>query len=101
MFNIVKLREFMLGRPAQTRQDAEKLLAEKYGRDHIVVEAGEPPSNLLCPISNRDCHCACRERTVRSDGAGQAGRCADAGVEAASVQSARRGRCRLDGAGHR
>jgi hypothetical protein len=45
MFNIVKRRDFMLGRPAQTRQEAEKLLAEKYGRDHIVVEANEPPSN--------------------------------------------------------
>jgi hypothetical protein len=45
MFNIVKRRDFMLGQPAQTRQEAEKLLAEKYGRDHIVVEANEPPSN--------------------------------------------------------
>jgi hypothetical protein len=43
MFNIVKRRDFMLGQPAQTRQEAEKLLAEKYGRDHIVVEANEPP----------------------------------------------------------
>ena len=45
MFNIVKRRDFMLGRPAQTRQEAEKLLAEKHGRDHIVIEANEPPSN--------------------------------------------------------
>jgi hypothetical protein len=35
----------MLGQPAQTRQEVEKLLAEKYGRDHIVVETNEPPSN--------------------------------------------------------
>jgi hypothetical protein len=39
---------------AQTRQEAEKLLAEKYGWDHIVVEASELPSNLLCPVSNPD-----------------------------------------------
>jgi hypothetical protein len=39
MFNIVKRRDFMLGQPAQTRQEAEKLLAGKYGQDHIVVEA--------------------------------------------------------------
>jgi hypothetical protein len=45
MFNIVKRRDFMLRQPAQTRQEAEKLLAEKYGRGHIVVEANEPPSN--------------------------------------------------------
>jgi hypothetical protein len=54
MFNIVKRRDFMLGQHAQTRQEAEKLLAEKYGRDHIVVEAGELSSNPLCPISNPD-----------------------------------------------
>ena len=45
MFNIVKRRDFMLGQAAQTRQEAEKLLAEKYGRDHIVVAANEPPSD--------------------------------------------------------
>jgi hypothetical protein len=45
MFNIVKRRDFMLGQPAQTPQEAEKLLAEKHGRDHIVIEANEPPSN--------------------------------------------------------
>jgi hypothetical protein len=45
MFNIVKRRDFMLGQHAQTRQEAEKLLTEKYGKDHIVVEANEPPSN--------------------------------------------------------
>jgi hypothetical protein len=39
MFNIVKRRDFMLGQHAQTRQEVEKLLAEKYGQDHIVVEA--------------------------------------------------------------
>jgi hypothetical protein len=44
MFNIVKRRDFMLGQHAQTRQEAEKLLAEKYGHDHIVVEANEPSS---------------------------------------------------------
>jgi len=42
MFNIVKRRDLMLGQHAQTRQEAEKLLAEKYGQDHIVVEASEP-----------------------------------------------------------
>ena len=45
MFNIFKRRDFMLGQPAQTRQEAEKLLAEKYGQGHIVVEANESPSN--------------------------------------------------------
>jgi hypothetical protein len=45
MFNIVKRRDFMLGQHAQTRQEAENLLVEKYGKDHIVVEASEPPSN--------------------------------------------------------
>jgi hypothetical protein len=45
MFNIVKRRDFMLGQHAQTRQEAEKLLAEKYGQDHIVVEASEPSSD--------------------------------------------------------
>jgi hypothetical protein len=45
MFNIVKRRDFMLGQAAQTRQEAEKLLAEKYDQDHIVVEANELPSN--------------------------------------------------------
>jgi hypothetical protein len=39
MFNIVKRRDFMLGQHAQTRQEAEKLLVEKYGQDQIVVEA--------------------------------------------------------------
>jgi hypothetical protein len=48
MFNIVKRRDFMLGQHAPTRQQAEKLLAEKYGQDHIVVEAAEPPSDPLC-----------------------------------------------------
>jgi len=42
MFNIVKRRDLMLGQHAQTQQEAEKLLAEKYGQDHIVVEASEP-----------------------------------------------------------
>ena len=42
MFNIVRRRDFMLGRDLPTRQEAEKLLTEKYGKDHIVVEAGEP-----------------------------------------------------------
>jgi hypothetical protein len=45
MLNIVKRRDFMRGHSAQTRQETEKLLAEKYGLDHIVVEANEPPSN--------------------------------------------------------
>jgi hypothetical protein len=45
MFNIFKRRDFMLGQPAQTRQEAEKPLAERYGPDHVVVEANEPPSN--------------------------------------------------------
>jgi hypothetical protein len=45
MFNIVRRRDFMLGRDLPTRQEAEKLLTEKYGKDHIVVEAGEPVTN--------------------------------------------------------
>jgi hypothetical protein len=54
MFNIVKRRDFMLGKPAQTRQEAEKLLSEKYGPDHVVVEANEPPSNPFIRLSR---HC--------------------------------------------
>jgi hypothetical protein len=42
MFNIVRRRDFMLGQDLPTRQEAEKLLIEKYGKDHIVVQAGEP-----------------------------------------------------------
>jgi hypothetical protein len=53
MFNIVKRRDFMLGQDLPTRQEAEKLLAEKYGRDHIVVEAGEPTDTQPAIRSNR------------------------------------------------
>jgi hypothetical protein len=42
MFNIVRRRDFMLAQDLPTKEDAEKLLAEKYGRDHIVVETPEP-----------------------------------------------------------
>jgi hypothetical protein len=52
MFNIVKRRDFLLGQHASTRQEAEKLLAETYGQDHIVVEATETASDSLCRDEN-------------------------------------------------
>jgi len=42
MFNIVRRRDFMLGRDVRTEQEAEKLIEETYGADHIVVRTEEP-----------------------------------------------------------
>jgi hypothetical protein len=51
MFNSVRRRDFMLGQDLPTRQEAEKLLTEKYGKDHIVVEAGEPVTDTKPALS--------------------------------------------------
>jgi hypothetical protein len=73
MFNIVKRRDFMLGQYAQTRQEAEKLLAEKYGQDHIVVEASEPTSDPCIRQSGGQVYVA--ERAISASKTGkQAGK---------------------------
>jgi hypothetical protein len=41
MFNIVKRRDFMLAENLPTRQEAEKLCAEKYGGDPSAINCNQ------------------------------------------------------------
>jgi hypothetical protein len=54
MFNIVKRRDFMLGRNVLTEQEAEKLIEETYGADHIVVRAEEPEQASVLTTKSPD-----------------------------------------------
>lgn len=46
MFNIVKRRDFMLGRNVSTKEEAEQA-ARNYGKDYIAVSYSEPPPIVL------------------------------------------------------
>ncbi len=48
MFNIVKRRDFMLGRNVATKTEAEEA-AQKYGAEYVAVatDYGDPPPTTL------------------------------------------------------